>query len=135
MLGTSKPCAHAGEERDEPAEEAGGEEGRRIIGGVVGGVGNPLEVDVEGFEEASKPDTRLPAAHSKSSALSSGQPTFHLKVRPSEVANILEYPLYPMARQLSVSIRCGGREEVAFSGGKAMGVGQNGGLTCHVGSL
>ena len=66
------------------------------MGGVGGGVGNGLEGDVEGFEEASRPDTRFPAAHSKSSALSPGQPAFHLYVRPSEVANILDWPLHPV---------------------------------------
>ena len=92
MLGTSKPPANAG------AEDGGVPEGAgvRMIGGVGGGVGNGLEVDVEGFEEASKPDTRFPEAHSKSSALSPGQPAFHLNVRSSAVANILDWPLYPM---------------------------------------
>ena len=74
MLGTSKPPLIAGEEHCKVAVG----EGERIIGGVGGGVGNGLEVDMEGLEEASKPDTRFPAAHSKSSALSPGQPAFHL---------------------------------------------------------
>lgn len=67
-----------------------------MIGGVGGGVGSALEEDdddVEGFDEARRPDIRFPDAHSKSSALSPGEPAFHLYVRPSEVANILDWPL------------------------------------------
>lgn len=101
MLGTSNPPANAG------AEDGGVTEGDgvRMIGGVGGGVGNGLEVDVEGFEEASKPDTRFPEAHSKSSALSPGRPAFHLNIRPSAVANILDWPLHPKMCQLYVSVR------------------------------
>ena len=94
MLGTSKPPLVAGEEEHGSVAGGGGE---RMIGGVGGGVGNELEVgiDMEGFDEASRPDTRFPDAHSKSSALSPGQPAFHLYVRPSDVANILDWPLHP----------------------------------------
>ncbi len=92
MLGTSKPPTVAGEEAH--CRVAGGGEGERMIGGVGGGVGSGLEGDMEGFEEASRPDTRFPDAHSKSSALSPGQPAFHLYIRPSEVANILDWPLH-----------------------------------------
>jgi hypothetical protein len=107
MLGTSKPAPNAGEGRDDDvaaktAEEGAGV-GERMIGGVDGGVDNSSEDDVGGFEEASKPETRFPDAHSKSSALSpAGQPAFHLNVRPSEAANILDWPLF--TRQLHVSI-------------------------------
>lgn len=95
ILGTSKPFAIAGEGRDEGVAERTVVEGvgERMTGGVGGGVGNELVDDMEGFEEARRPDTRFPEAHSKSSALPPGQPAFHLYVRPSEVANILDWPL------------------------------------------
>jgi len=73
-VGTEEGCGEDGA----TATRAAGGEGARMIGGVGGGVGNPLEDDVEGLEEARRPDIRLPAAHSKSSALSPGLPAFHL---------------------------------------------------------
>lgn len=49
-----------------------------MIGGVEGGVGSGVEDDGEGFDDARRPDIRLPVAHSKSSALSPGPTAFHL---------------------------------------------------------
>jgi hypothetical protein len=83
ILGTSKLIANAGEGYGEVTARCvavnvavGG--GERMTGGVGGGVGNVLEFDLQGLEEARRPDTRLPEAHSNSSALSPGKPTFHL---------------------------------------------------------
>jgi len=81
IVGTSMRPVDAGEgcgEDGATATRVAGGAGARMIGGVGGGVSNPLEDDVEGLEEARRPDIRLPPAHSKSSALSPGLPAFHL---------------------------------------------------------
>ena len=91
MQGISKSLSSVGEGYGEAAAKRAVEEGgERMTGGVGGGVGYWLEDDPHGLEEARRPDTRLPDAHSKSSALSPREPAFHLYVRPSAVANILE---------------------------------------------
>lgn len=77
ILGTSKPLANAGESGDNTAPNWVAE-GERIIGDVEGGVEGGVEDDGEGFDDARRPDIRLPAAHSKSSALSPGPAAFHL---------------------------------------------------------